>query len=86
MKPLLARIKNWIKTLSFRTGCIVAAICAGCYVVSFLQMLLPLPVEVKGGLWVLFFGLAKASQYAALLILGKAGAGKLKRLLALRRR
>ncbi len=85
MKSRFTHIKNWISSLSFRTGCIVAAICAVCYAVSFLQMLLPLSVSAKGVLWVLFFGLAKTSQYTALLILGKAGVERVKRLLVSRR-
>ncbi|MDE5940681.1 MAG: HAD family hydrolase, partial [Muribaculaceae bacterium] len=51
----------------------VLGVCVVCYGVSFGQMLLPLPTGVKSVLWVLFFGLAKCAQYAALLILGKEG-------------
>jgi phosphoglycolate phosphatase len=41
-------------------------------------MLLPLSAVTKGVLWTVFFGLAKACQYAALVILGKAGVERLK--------
>lgn len=67
------RLTGWLGALSFRTGCAVLGVCVLCYGVSFGQMLLPLPVGVKSLLWVLFFGLAKCAQYAALLILGKEG-------------
>ncbi len=59
-----------LRALSFRTGVIVAVICIICYVLSFAQMLLPLSAVTKGVLWTVFFGLAKACQYAALVILG----------------
>lgn len=69
----LDKIKQWLKGLSYRTGIIVAVICIVCYAISFAQMLLPVSVAVKSVLWFIFFGLAKTCQYAALLILGKAG-------------
>lgn len=42
-------------------------------------MLLPISIAVKGTLWAVFYGLAKASQYTAILILGKTGIEKLKK-------
>lgn len=42
-------------------------------------MLLPISAVAKGVLWVVFFGLAKTCQYAAILILGKAGIDRLRR-------
>lgn len=72
------KIKQWLNGLSFKTGIIVAGVCVVCYAVSFTQMLLPISLEAKGVLWVIFFGLAKTCQYSALLILGKAGTKKLK--------
>ncbi|MBJ2188056.1 MAG: hypothetical protein JFR41_05460 [Muribaculaceae bacterium] len=77
-KKVFDRLKSWLSRLSFRTGLVVAAICAVCYVISFAQMLLPISVTAKGVLWVIFFGLAKSAQYTALLILGKAGLTRLK--------
>lgn len=53
--------------------------CSVCYAISFAQMLLPISVVAKGVLWVVFFGLAKTCQYAAILILGKAGIERLRR-------
>lgn len=73
------QLRQWLAGLSFRTGVIVAVCCAASYALSFAQMLLPLSAETKVILWTLFFGLAKALQYGALLILGKAGVQKLKK-------
>lgn len=47
-------------------------------------MLLPISVAAKGIIWTVFFGLAKATQYTALLILGKAGLGRIKKYFSLR--
>lgn len=73
----MTRFKAWLATLSFRTGCIVAAVSVICYAISFVQMLLPFSTAVKGIIWVIFFGLAKTAQYTALLIFGKAGLTRL---------
>ena len=80
-KKVFDRLKSWLSRLSFRTGLVVAAICAVCYVISFAQMLLPISTTAKGVLWVIFFGLANSAQYTALLILGKAGLTRLKTIL-----
>lgn len=77
-RTYIYRLRRWLSTLSFRTGLIVGALCIMFYAVSFAQFALPLPVSVKGALWVVFFGLAKTAQYTALLILGKAGIEKIK--------
>lgn len=70
---LLARIKRWLASLSFRTGVIVLACCVPFYVLSFAQMLLPISAQAKTVLWVILFGLAKATQYGGLTILGVDG-------------
>ena len=82
---LAAPAAERLRSLSFATGVAVAGVCVACYVISFAQMLLPLSAAVKGALWVVFYGLAKASQYTALLILGKAGIGRIKSALSRRR-
>lgn len=79
MKKFLLDIKIWLQALSFRSGVIVAACCAIFYTISFAQLLLPVSAAVKTALWVIFFGLAKAAQYTAILILGKAGVERLRR-------
>lgn len=81
MKPLLVKIKGWLATLSFRTGVIVGIVCLACYAISFAQMLLPISLGAKSALWITFFGLAKTAQYSALLILGKAGVQRVRKLL-----
>lgn len=79
IKRIFGRFKQWLSTLSYRTGVGVAIACAIFYVISFAQMLLPISVGAKGTLWVIFFGLAKAAQYSAILILGKAGWDSMRR-------
>ena len=78
MPPTFIRFKQRLGGLSFRTGIVVAILCVISYIVSFAQMLLPLSATTKGVLWVVFFGLAKTFQYAALLILGTAGLTRIK--------
>ncbi|MBR5850251.1 MAG: hypothetical protein IKZ12_04235 [Alistipes sp.] len=76
------RIKTLLARLSFRTGIIALCCAVLCYLASFAQMALPLSTTVKGVLWVIFFGLAKAAQYIGLAVLGAEG---IKRFKALRR-
>ncbi|MDE6160850.1 MAG: hypothetical protein K2F77_04250 [Muribaculaceae bacterium] len=78
MKQQFARLVQWLKGLSFRTGIIAAGCCLLCYAISFTQMLLPISAAAKAALWAAFFGMAKALQYTALLILGKAGLTRLR--------
>lgn len=78
LKCIFTNIVNWIKSLSFRTGIIVACICVLFYIISFAQMFLPISIPTKGILWTIFFGLAKATQYTALLIIGKEGVVRIK--------
>ncbi|MDE6328896.1 MAG: hypothetical protein K2L91_10255 [Duncaniella sp.] len=78
MSQILNRFRQWLGGLSFRTGLIVASLCAICYMLSFLQMLLPISATAKGILWAVFFGLAKTFQYSCLLILGSAGLARAK--------
>ena len=73
MKEMLINMRRWLSKLSFRTGVIVMACCVPCYIISFAQMLLPISVATKSVLWVVFFGLAKTTQYAGLTILGVEG-------------
>lgn len=80
MSLVFIRFKQWLGSLSFRTGIIVATLCVVSYIVSFAQMLLPISATMKGVLWTVFFGLGKTFQYAALLILGTIGLTRLKAL------
>lgn len=79
MKKIFLRIRNWLASLSFKTGVIMLCCCAVCYLLSFLQALLPVSLVWKGVLWASFFGLAKTFQYSGILILGKEGWQRLKR-------
>jgi phosphoglycolate phosphatase len=72
-------MKDFLQGLSFRTGVIILVACGAFYLISFGVFLLPLATTVQGALWVIFFGLAKTTQYTALLILGKEGVVRLKR-------
>lgn len=85
MKKILQKTAEWLRSLSFRTGVVTVLLCGLCYAISFLQMLLPISIALKGTLWVIFFGLAKTLQYTALLILGKAGYQRLRLMLRPRR-
>lgn len=75
---MFLRMKDWLASLSFKTGVVVICCSVLCYLLSFLQGLLPISLAFKGVLWVVFFGLAKTFQYGGLLILGKEGIRKLK--------
>lgn len=78
IKRSTRRLTVWLGRFGFKTGLTLAVICLLCYVVSFAQMALPISIGVKGILWAVFFGLAKTTQYAALIILGKEGVGRIK--------
>lgn len=72
-------MRKWLGGLSFRTGVILMILCVGFYVASFAQMLLPLSATVKAVLWFVLFGLAKATQYSGIIVLGTAGLTRLRR-------
>ena len=72
------KIRQWLKSLSFKTGVIVLMCCIPFYILSFAQMLLPISAAAKGILWTVLFGLAKTCQYGGLTILGVEGYNRLK--------
>ena len=72
------KIKQLLQGLSFNTGVIILALCIPFYIISFAQMALSISTEMKGVLWVVFFGLAKTFQYSGLTILGVDGWKRLK--------
>ncbi|MDE6286341.1 MAG: hypothetical protein K2L99_05040 [Muribaculaceae bacterium] len=78
MSRSVARMREWLAVLSFRTGVIVLAMCVPFYIISFAQMALPISTTAKGVLWVVLFGLAKTAQYAGLAILGAEGLRRIK--------
>lgn len=75
---MINRIKQWLQTLSFRTGVIVLLCCIPFYILSFAQMLLPISAAAKGVLWTVLFGMAKTCQNGGLTILGVEGYQRLK--------
>ena len=72
------KIKEWLQSLSFRTGVIVLMCCIPFYILSFAQMLLPISTTAKGVLWAVLFGMAKTCQYGGLTILGVEGYKRLR--------
>ena len=56
------KIKEWLQSLSFRTGVIVLMCCIPFYILSFAQMLLPISTTAKGVLWAVLFGLNEAAD------------------------
>ena len=72
------KIKDWLQSLSFRTGAIVLICCIPFYILSYAQMLLPISTTAKGILWAVLFGLAKTCQYGGLTILGVEGYKRLR--------
>lgn len=73
------KIKQFLASLSFRTGVIVLCVCIACYIISFAVFALPIPLSTSSVLWFIFFGLAKTAQYSALLIMGKVGIERVKK-------
>lgn len=73
IKLYVAKIKELLSRLSFRTGVIVLGSCVIFYVLSFAQALLPISAAAKGVLWFMLFGMAKTAQYTSLAILGVEG-------------
>ena len=80
-KRFVARIKHALSRLSFRTGVIILAVCVVFYILSFVQALLPLTATTRSTLFIIFFGMAKLTQYTALTILGVKGWRRLKAML-----
>ena len=73
IRQLFENVRQWLRSLSFRTGVIVLMSCIPFYILSFAQMALPISAVAKGILWTVLFGLAKTCQYGGLTILGVEG-------------
>jgi phosphoglycolate phosphatase len=56
------------------------------YILSFVQALLPLSTSTKGVLFIVFFGLAKTTQYTGLAIVGVKGWQRIKAYIRLKRK
>ena len=78
--------KSLLSKLSFRTGVIFLIVCVVCYIISFAQMLLPISASAKSVLCIVFFGLAKATQYTGLAIVGVEGWQRIKAYIRLKRK
>ena len=78
LKSAITAIKAWLAKLSFRTGVVVLASCVLFYLLSFAQALLPISAEAKSVLFIIFFGLAKTTQYTGLAIVGVQGWQRIK--------
>jgi phosphoglycolate phosphatase len=80
------RLKILLSKLSFRTGVIILISCVVFYILSFVQALLPLSTSTKGVLFIVFFGLAKTTQYTGLAIVGVKGWQRIKAYIRLKRK
>lgn len=78
---LFENVRQWLRSLSFRTGVLVLMSCIPFYILSFAQMALPISAAAKGILWTVLFGLAKTCQYGGLTILGVEGYKRFKNML-----
>ena len=81
IRQLFENVRQWLRSLSFRTGVIVLMSCIPFYIISFAQMALPISAAAKGILWTVIFGLAKTCQYGGLTILGVEGYKRFKNML-----
>lgn len=81
IRQLFENVRQWLRSLSFRTGVIVLMSCIPFYILSFAQMALPISAVAKGILWTVLFGLAKTCQYGGLTILGVEGYKRFKNML-----
>lgn len=80
------RLKILLSKLSFRTGVIILISCVVFYILSFVQAFLPLSASTKGVLFIVFFGLAKTTQYTGLAIVGVKGWQRIKAYIRLKRK
>jgi phosphoglycolate phosphatase len=80
------RLKILLSKLSFRTGVIILISCVVFYILSFVQAFLPLSTSTKGVLFIVFFGLAKTTQYTGLAIVGVQGWQRIKAYIRLKRK
>lgn len=81
IRQLFENVRQWLRSLSCRTGVIVLMSCIPFYILSFAQMALPISAAAKGILWTVLFGLAKTCQYGGLTILGVEGYKRFKNML-----
>ena len=78
VRNTLEVVKRVLGKLSFRTGVMVLIACVIFYILSFAQAMLPIAVGTKSILFIIFFGMAKLTQYTGLAIVGVEGWKKIK--------
>lgn len=78
LKNIIDVIKRVLARLSFRTGVMFLIACIIFYVLSFAQALLPISATTKSVLFIVFFGMAKLTQYTGLTIIGVEGWRRIK--------
>lgn len=74
----LNRVKAYLAQFTFRQGVVVLVICVLCYIASAVQALLPFSAATKSVLFIIFFGMAKLTQYVGLAIVGVDGWRRIK--------
>lgn len=77
-KNILNVVKRVLARLSFRTGVMFLIACIIFYVLSFAQALLAISAATKSVLFIVFFGMAKLTQYTGLTIIGVEGWRRIK--------
>lgn len=77
-REFLNRVKAYLAQFTFRQGVVVLVICVLCYIASAVQALLPFSAATKSVLFIIFFGMAKLTQYVGLAIVGVDGWRRIK--------
>lgn len=77
-RQFLNRVKSYLAQFTFRQGVVVLVICVLCYIASAVQALLPFSAATKSVLFIIFFGMAKLTQYVGLAIVGVDGWRRIK--------
>lgn len=85
-RQFLNRVKAYLAQFTFRQGVVVLVICVLCYIASAVQALLPFSAATKSVLFIIFFGMAKLTQYVGLAIVGVDGWRRIKEYFKRRKR
>lgn len=85
-RQFLNRVKAYLAQFTFRQGVVVLVICVLCYIASAVQALLPFSAATKSILFIIFFGMAKLTQYVGLAIVGVDGWRRIKEYFKRRKR
>lgn len=85
-RQFIDNAKAYLAQFTFRQGVVVLVICVLCYIASAVQALLPFSAATKSVLFIIFFGMAKLTQYVGLAIVGVEGWRRIKAYFRLRKR